>query len=303
MSATPPTPPSGALHPVRISAAHSAASKAAASGRGETLRMVRWTLRLGIVAAACGITTWRVGESRIDVLAAVAVVAFGASIWCTHRLSANRYEERWYRGRAIAESVKSMAWSFSAGGEPYPSDDPESTKRFLQRIGELIRDNADVLSEPDHTDQITDFMSATRAAVPTVRREIYLRERVDRQLTWYRDRSAENERSARRWSTLAIIANACGMAGALVKLLDAVDVDLLGLAATLGAGATAWTQVRQHRALAASYHATALDLSVARSQLEHAAGERDWAAEVRNTESAISREHTMWLARRGRSQP
>ena len=70
----------------------------------------------------------------------------------------------------------------------------------------------------------------------------------------------------------------------------------MGAGAAAGA-ATAWTQTRQHVVLEASYADAAIDLANARERLEREMTEDEWAEEVGTAEEAISREHTMWIAR------
>jgi len=79
-----------------------------------------------------------------------------------------------------------------------------------------------------------------------------------------------------------------------------VDVDLLGIAATFAAAVAAWTQSKQFRVLTTSYAVTAHELATIISiRLPLVEKEEDWAGFVREAESAISREHSLWLARRG----
>jgi hypothetical protein len=78
-----------------------------------------------------------------------------------------------------------------------------------------------------------------------------------------------------------------------------IDIDILGVAAAGAAAGTAWIQLKQHRTLAASYALAAQELSLALVRLENARDDEHWALEVSDAEEAISREHTMWLARHG----
>jgi hypothetical protein len=63
--------------------------------------------------------------------------------------------------------------------------------------------------------------------------------------------------------------------------------------------ATAWAQLKQHRILAPSYALAAQELSLVREKLAGIADEDAWSLEMSDAEDAISREHTMWLARHG----
>lgn len=72
-----------------------------------------------------------------------------------------------------------------------------------------------------------------------------------------------------------------------------------GLTGALVAAMTAWLQTKQHRALAAAYGVTALELASMRLKIARQSTESDWARFVADAEEAFSREHTLWKASRG----
>ena len=76
------------------------------------------------------------------------------------------------------------------------------------------------------------------------------------------------------------------------------SVDGLGIVATLLAAAVAWTNAKQHTTLAESYAVAADDLTDVGRALALQTSEDAWAEFVANAESAMSREHTVWRARR-----
>jgi hypothetical protein len=61
----------------------------------------------------------------------------------------------------------------------------------------------------------------------------------------------------------------------------------------------AWTRFRRHDELSKSYSLAAQELAFLRAEVEDATHERAFRKAVDATESAISREHTMWMAKRG----
>ena len=93
-----------------------------------------------------------------------------------------------------------------------------------------------------------------------------------------------------------------GVAGRLRAHLEVVTgftVDLVGPLAAITAAATAWTQLGRNDELAKSYGLAAHEQMVLHSRLELAETEEAFRQGVEETESAISREHTMWMAKRG----
>ena len=77
--------------------------------------------------------------------------------------------------------------------------------------------------------------------------------------------------------------------------------NLVGVFSSLASALVAWLQVRQHEELAQSYAVAALELGFIEEQAEHVAGDPSFSAFVGDSENAISREHTLWIARRDRS--
>ncbi len=289
------------LDDASLPASFRSADDASLAGQRDTVRQVQWALRLGILAAAGGATTWRIGDAQLDILAGLAGLAFIASLFFTLKLGADRAEERWYRGRAIAESIKTLAWRYAVCGDPFAEslNPPDADRLFVDRVDEVVKKaDRDQLS-PVVGDQITSRMRDLRAQILPIRVESYCIGRVQDQMNWYAVNAAANRNSASRWGRVAAAANLVGVAGSLARFLGWIEIDVLGIAAAAAGGATAWVQLKQHRMLASSYALAAQELSLVRERLSHIADEDAWSVEMSDAEDAISREHTMWLARHG----
>ncbi len=289
------------LDDTSLPASFRSADKASLAGQGDTIRHVQWSLRLGVLAAAGGLTSWRIGEAQLDVLAGLAGLAFIASLFFTIKLGADRAEERWYRGRAIAESIKTLAWRYAVCGDPFAQEvDPADADRlFVERVGEVVKKADKGQLAPVAGDQITSRMRELRAEALPRRVESYCIGRVEDQMHWYANKAESNGNSASRWGLIAAAANLVGIVGSLARFLGWIEVDVLGIAAAAAGGATAWVQLKQHRMLASSYALAAQELSLVRERLSRIGDEDAWSAEMSDAEDAISREHTMWLARHG----
>jgi hypothetical protein len=84
---------------------------------------------------------------------------------------------------------------------------------------------------------------------------------------------------------------------AWLKATNVVDADLLGIASTAAASALAWVQTRDSQNLAEAYRAAANELTLI-GGLEPPTEAEAWSRYVSEGERAISREHTLWRARR-----
>ena len=77
--------------------------------------------------------------------------------------------------------------------------------------------------------------------------------------------------------------------------------NLVGVFSALASALVAWLQVRQHEELAQSYAVAALELGFIEEQGSRLGSDADFSNFVGDAENAISREHTLWIARRDRS--
>ena len=88
----------------------------------------------------------------------------------------------------------------------------------------------------------------------------------------------------------------------LVLLIFKVDwlenIKIIAFAITLITSVIAWMQIKNYQELTHSYALTAHELSVIKSKIGQVDSEKSLDNFVDDSETAISREHTMWLARR-----
>jgi hypothetical protein len=274
-----------------------AASATSKLGQQATTRWTGYRLLFLLAAAVAGAATWHLGG--LDVAGLGAALAFFVALLFEVRAAVENPERRWYRGRAAAESVKTLAWKYAVGGSPFEIGDQDADKLLVDRLGEIVHSVGGLEPVPgDAPDQVTPKMRALRAKPLADRRAVYLRDRIADQHGWYAEKTANCRAVAERWSAVIYGVTALGFAGGIAKGVGAIDLDLLGLAAATVAAATAWTQLRQYRTLAAAYSITAHELGLAKEQIAKAEDEPSWAEAVNAAEEAISREHTLWLARR-----
>lgn len=279
----------------------------AVSGRGQrrTRTLVRVELLSLVVAGSAGVTTWRVGVLQFDLLAIVSVVFFVAALASTLVRSMLKPEQGWYEGRAAAESARTLCWRYAVGGNPFPVGEPadESGSRFLQRLRDVVThlEGTTFVSADVDRREITPAMGEVRARDLDMRKLIYKRDRLSDQLGWYHKRARSHDRAARQWISVVIAASALGVVAAGFKAF-AVDIDLLGVCAAVASAGIAWNQLNQNRNQATAYAVTARELSIIRDQVDLVPLD-EWPAFVSDAEDAISREHTLWLARHGNLPP
>jgi hypothetical protein len=255
---------------------------------------------LAVIAAAASFNINIGGFNWIAFVAAIAFIcALGVETW----LWGSRPEQRWYDGRALAESAKTLAWRYSIGAAPFPIGGRDADDLLLKRLAALLQDAPATGIAPTNAPPISDAMRRLRAAPLEQRRRAYLRGRVEDQCEWYRRRATTNSARARRWRLALLGMEIAGIVLAFCGAIWSTTwLGLAGVVAAVIAAAAAWLAVRQHEALARAYTFAHGELMIARERLLLAGDEAAWAMETADTEEAISREHTMWRASR-RSVP
>lgn len=274
------------------------ADSASLTGQADTVRWSAAQLSLLIAAAVLGTVDLRLGErlNLGDLLAALALMgSLLPAVW----LASKGPQRRWYQGRAAAESVKTLAWKYAVRAEPF-TDSGSADEKYLERLEEILRSLRELDWTPTVGEQaeITARMRRLRTASLEARRRAYLQGRLDEQYAWYMGKARRFTRLARAWSATAGVATVLGLLGGFLQAFGLIPFDVLGAASAMSAAATAWVQLKQFQPLSAAYLLTSHELLLARARLTHDCNEETWARLCGETEDAISREHTMWLAGR-----
>lgn len=259
------------------------------------------------LTAAAGISPFADGSSLGVFLQMIALVIGFA---CTIYLEAIQPQRRWYRARALAESVKTWTWRYVMRAAPFEGEDQSARRKFATSLRKIVDENRDVSTRAiaDASEQITRAMDALRGLPLSERMERYRTGRIEDQHAWYVRKSRQSSDSARRWFALLVVFNVLAIGLCLVRLspdgrefwehtfAGKWPIDLF----TIAAGSVlAWMQTKRFQELAASYTLTAYEIGILRSDLPGKDGtEAKFAHFVADSENAFSREHTQWRARR-----
>jgi hypothetical protein len=238
-------------------------------------------------------------------LSIVAVVLLIAGLGGTVALLQESPEADWYRGRALAESVKTLSWRYMMCAEPYTHGLPivEADRKLIQELEALLKVDRALsrgLNLRDHTDvQITDRMRAVRYSEVHQRKEFYLRHRLKNQKVWY-SRSAGRARTwlaVCRWALVGIQLGLV-LAAFSITFWPSQVFSPVGLLSALAASVIAWQQLNEFAGIAVAYNLTSHELAGLESLIGPVATNKELEEFVLNAERAISREHTLWRARR-----
>jgi len=282
-----------------------AADAASAAAQARHFALVLVNLGAAFLAACCVAlsSAWpQPWGGRFGYAAALLLIVAVGVLWVSR---ARRDDQAWFDSRAIAESIKSSAWRFMMRAKPFINlDGTAAALAFADQVRQiraarpgveaLVNKYLDV-AQPD----VTPFMITTRECALQERKSLYLEQRLLDQRQWYQRQSLKNEGSKNLYFWV-VVALQLGAVGVAIAQWRPLGVGVVGLAVTLTASITAWTQARRHDDLAQSYALAVQELGEIRARIEMGVTEDSFSESVVESEAAISREHTMWMVRRKR---
>jgi hypothetical protein len=208
----------------------------------------------------------------------------------------------WYGTRALSESIKTVTWRFMMRAEPYNNEDHLARQHFLLGLRKILSANSQVCAhavEMTSSNQITAKMLQVRSHSLKERERIYAEERIDDQYSWYKKKAKENREYSSRWFKGLILVNSLAVALALVKIaIPNEQTWPTDIFVTAAGAMMAWLQTKRFQELATSYALTTHEISLLREQIADSKDEQSFSVFVADSESAFSREHTQWQARR-----
>lgn len=275
-----------------------AASQASKDGQSLYTRLLGSNLVLVVCAAVVGIVGSRVQQSGIWwLLIVVLIAAVGMRV-----VSRQRHPERdWFDGRAVAESIKTASWRFMMCADPFDAEDSAADLMFVGRLKEIFGERKSLRLALVAADAkaITTEMRRVRSLSWERRREIYLADRIRDQVGWYTDKAATARRRSHQWSVGGLLTELTAIVAAATLVWFPEVPNVIGALSSLGAAATAWTQLRRHDDLAQSYDLAARELRLAEALVDSTRDPASFVAAVADAEKNISREHTLWAIKRG----
>lgn len=215
-----------------------------------------------------------------------------------------RPEKVWYDGRAIAESAKSLTWKFMMGITPFPYNlsSKQAEEKLIKNLKRIIGQKKEfykLIGENfSEGEQITTKMIEYRQKDISEKIQIYSKERLEEQRKWYYSKSGKNRRNKNIAFLCLIVFQLLAFLSLILDINESVYFSATPLLATLATSTIALLQLKRFQELTESYGITATELSFIKSKIKHVKTKDDFQDFVDDAETAISREHTLWLARR-----
>ena len=161
-------------------------------------------------------------------------------------------------------------------------------KDFYKLIGEQFGDG----------DQVTMQMKTIRNCSLSERIKTYSSQRIEDQRKWYLKKTKGNRKGKNIVFIILIGLQIIAFCSIIAEINDAISIFLMPFLACLTASTIAFLQLKRFQELTESYAITATELGLIKSKFHHIKSEDDLQNFVDDAETAVSREHTLWLARR-----
>lgn len=216
-----------------------------------------------------------------------------------------KFEDIWYQGRALAESCKTLTWRFITCSELFENSltIQEAKSKFIERTREFSQEfielnkilNAKKLNLP----VISEPMLTIRQLPLVNRKEYYIKHRIENQKSWYSNKAEFNKQKYNFWFGIILTSQALAIASISFLINNPKsDWNLVGLFTTIASAAISWLQLKQHQELKQAYTTASQELNFIVALADQVTNESEFSAFVLDSENAISREHTLWLAQK-----
>lgn len=280
-------------------ALYNAADSASLEAQGSYFSALRWYLILLVVAAFVSFK-WPQDVYGAITSAALFLITLGILVW----LKVKKPEDTWYNGRAVAESVKTRTWRWVMRAEPYNEEvsDDQAQRELLSDLKSILNQNKS-LSEflewtPDLGEAISHKMIQLRSLSWSERLAVYKEERIDNQSIWYSKKSLFNKKKAKQWFIASILLHALAVLMLLYRIKEPSSALPIEVVATAAGAVLTWVQAKKHNELNSSYVLAAHEIVLIKGESVSVQDEDQLSEFVINSESAFSREHTQWTARK-----
>lgn len=215
------------------------------------------------------------------------------------------FEQKWYKYRAVTESIKTTTWKFAMKAEPFSgAEENKDARQYIIYINNIIKDSKYAIKTETlkniERDTFSVFLIKIREMNYEQRRDLYIEQRIEEQRTWYAKKSIFNKRLGRTWAIAILIFYVLSLVMTALIAKDPIQASSLPteLITTIISALIGWVQIKKYNELSASYALTTHEIGLIKEQSHYISGEKDFLGFIRDAETAFSREHTQWQARR-----
>lgn len=280
-------------------ALYTAADSASLKSQTSYFNALRIYLFLLITAAIVAFW-WAQNVYGAIVSAALFLITLGILVW----LKVQKPEDIWYNGRAVAESVKTRAWRWIMKTEPYDKEvaEDQAQKEFLSDLKAILDQNRSLSGAlewtPDQGEAISSKMVDIRALPWKDRLLIYKNDRIVNQSNWYSKKTQLNKRRSKQWFVASIVFHSVAVLMLLYRIKEPTVFLPIEAVAVAASSVLTWVQAKKHNELSSSYSLAAHEIVLIKGVSVSVQNESQLSEFVVSSESAFSREHIQWVARK-----
>lgn len=283
---------------------YQASDKASITAQSTYKNLIGFDLLSMIISSVLAVYNFQDCEPKLFIYIISGLLLFLGLI-LTIIIRTKKFEDIWYQGRALAESTKTLTWRFIMCSESFENNFDEQTvkDRFIKRLKEISHEfidlnktlNTIVMTLP----VITDKMIEIRRLNLLERKQYYLENRIEDQKNWYANKAEFNKKRYNNWFILIILCQTFSIICVvyLIKYPDS-NWNFVGFFTTVSASAISWLQLKQHQELKQAYTTAAQELNFIIASAGRINDDTQLSEFVLDSENAISREHTLWLAQK-----
>ncbi|MBP2291781.1 DUF4231 domain-containing protein [Azospirillum rugosum] len=218
--------------------------------------------------------------------------------------SKTKPEQFWYKGRALAESIKTSTWRYCMRAAPFEgaADHRLAKAEFRNLLKSVLEANRHIGERipPDSAanDQITTSMDTVRGLDLEERKNLYEVNRIREQRLWYQTKAAYNKKRESQWVALCVFIYFMAILFTLMRItypewkLWPNDTLIVIASSIVG-----WVQIKKFNELSSAYTLTAHEIGILQGKISEVDSESSFSEFVNEAELAFSREHTQWVAR------
>jgi hypothetical protein len=252
---------------------------------------------LSCVALVSGLNLETAAHQRMA--AWIVCVIMFVALAVSSALRIGKFDDRWFRCRAFAENYKSIVWRYVMSS--YIEADASETKYLdeLQQLKERLPDlQREFALYSDNGRLFTDWMRVSQALPLAEKDKLYRELRLEDQIRWYASNARQNLQMETRWFWTVFCVEFVAIVLSALQAWQLMKFSSVSGVASLGTALIAWSQIKRFSDLGTSYAIAAGDLRRISEVHRNITTQVEMDLMVSEVETAVSREHTMWLARR-----
>lgn len=281
-----------------------ASDKASKSAQANYILFVGMDLVAMVLSSGFAIYNYQSTNSKTALYAFSGILLL-LGLFFTIIILTKKFEDIWYQGRALAESCKTISWRFMMCSEFFEINlgSQEAKNNFIKRIQDLSGEfkelnkalNAKTLNLP----VITHLMLEVRDMNTLDRKNYYILNRIEDQKKWYSNKAEFNLTRYNIWFGIIIMSQVLALVSVTFLIYNSEsNWNLVGLFTTIASSAISWLQLKQHQELKQAYTTAAQELNFIAALSDNISTDSELSKFVLDSENAISREHTLWLAQK-----